>query len=394
MPRAAVVARPTTTLVAVGVLLAVSLAALKVLPAPFVWISLLWGLGLCAMAARNPAGLSRHLMFGAGGVMLAFGAAEAALAATAPVPVLLELNPRYDLPDSLLGWRLRPGVVAHGIERVGDSTIYDVTYTVDSAGRRVAPPELDTGAAACVLFFGDSFTFGKGVADTAALPYRVGVATGGRVRVVNFGVPAYGPQQTLAALERGMLEPPAACHPTHIIYQALAHDVLRAAHRLDADRYTPRYAIGDDGVLRFLGTSQPDVAQPMGERLAERVVEQLRKSSAYRALSDREPSPSPADLRLYLAIVRRFRADLADRYPQADFHVLLWVRHGYSAGVATMRDDLLKITPYVHVVDDLLPGYDRHPERYELHPREQLPNTRTYQVLSAFVADSIIGRTS
>jgi hypothetical protein len=67
------------------------------------------------------------------------------------------------------------------------------------------------------------------------------------------------------------------------------------------------------------------------------------------------------------------------------------VHHGYSSAVATLKTDLESITPHVHVVDDILPEYATHPERYELHPLDELPNALAYDLLARFVADSVVG---
>jgi hypothetical protein len=371
-----------------------SVVALKFLPAPFVWVALLYGVTLGGSAVVTRARTPKRILLSAATIVVGLGAVEATLlvwGAPPPPQVRVEVSPPFDMPDSILGWRLRPSQVSHAVEQVRDSVIYDVRYTVDSAGRRIAPPSGSAPTQDCVLFFGDSFTFGKGVSDDATLPYRVGVRSKGRIQVVNFSAPVYGPHQLLAGLERGGRDAEVTCHPSRIVYQTLAHDVLRVAGLDDVARFTPRYAIGLDGSPRYVGTPQRGAREPGYEQLWQRAAEQLRKSRVFQWVTDREPEPSAADLKLYLAVVRRFRDLLQVKYPDAEFHVLLWVHHGYSSAVATLKTDLESITPHVHVVDDILPEYATHPERYELHPLDELPNALAYDLLAGFVADSVMG---
>jgi hypothetical protein len=72
--------------------------------------------------------------------------------------------------------------------------IYDVTYTIDADGLRIAAG-LDENPHdnRCMLFFGCSFTFGEGVDDHEAMPYVAGTLA--NLRAYNFGFPGYGPHQ-------------------------------------------------------------------------------------------------------------------------------------------------------------------------------------------------------
>jgi hypothetical protein len=94
-----------------------------------------------------------------------------------------------------------------------------------------------------MFFFVDSFVFGDGVADRETLPYKVGLKTGGRFRIVNFGYSGYGAEHMLAIVERGevALRPP--CQPTNIVYVALPDHVYRAAGKNDYSVRGPRYRL-------------------------------------------------------------------------------------------------------------------------------------------------------
>lgn len=92
-------------------------------------------------------------------------------------------------PDLLLGWRLVPNArVRHSKEES-----FDVTYAIDARGTKAVT--LRENPRAMVYFFGDSFTFGHGVANESTftqllvdscLPPDMGVTNGG---VMAYGIP-------------------------------------------------------------------------------------------------------------------------------------------------------------------------------------------------------------
>jgi hypothetical protein len=76
--------------------------------------------------------------------------------------------------------------------------IYDVVNTIDvHLTRKVVSAE----SGPTIAFFGDSFTFGAGVQDAETFPQAFADMTDRKLRVLNLGVTAYGPQQFLRALE-------------------------------------------------------------------------------------------------------------------------------------------------------------------------------------------------
>jgi hypothetical protein len=290
--------------------------------------------------------------------------------------------------DSVLGWRMVPGQASRAIARRADATVYDVTYTTDSLGHRIAPPAAGAGArGGCVWFVVCSFTFGEGVGDTATLPYRVGMRTAGRFQIVNFGVPGYGAEHFLAALERDMriLRPP--CAPTHVVYQALQQHVLRAAGRTEFSAYGPRYRLGADGRPVFTGTPVRPAATD-DNSLRARLSWQLTKSRLFRLLSDRTPTATPDDWQLYLAILRETRERLAARYPDAALHVLGWgTSENRSDG--EFQDSLAAVIPNYHRVADIIRDLGTAGTKYQI-PHDGHPNALAYDLLARYVAEHIL----
>ena len=70
----------------------------------------------------------------------------------------------FFVDDPLLGYTPHPNAQVQSIKKQGDEVIYDVTYAIDEFGRRITPDQDDPARDKFLLLFGDSFTFGEGVA--------------------------------------------------------------------------------------------------------------------------------------------------------------------------------------------------------------------------------------
>jgi hypothetical protein len=383
-------------LLAVGVLV----AFLKFVPAPFIWIWLVWGaLGIAGTAiSRGQSGKMVCLFVAA--ICLSLGAFEGWLWITDPghPPKTIEYSPaRPFIPDPILGWRLVPGQITHATSRAGRTLIYDVVYTVNASGQRVTPPVVTREPQGCVLFFVDSFAFGEGVQDEDSLPYRVGILTSGRYRVINFGAPGYGAEHMLASIERSLVQSHSPCRPTHVVYEALPHHVARVTGATLYSRLGPHYALGAAGSVVYTGTGtpQPVVAPPpsRSRRVILRADELLRRSRVYEMLLHREVKPQAKDVELYFAVVAAARDRFAAEYPGVQFHVLAWSLDGFEAGsFDRFREGLERITPHVHRVDRILPKYSTTPQPYELHRLDRHASALANDLLAQYVAHDILSR--
>jgi hypothetical protein len=126
--------------------------------------------------------------------------------------------------------------------------LYDTFYTVGSNGLRI--PSTSTNShdpsPECVLFFGDSFTFGQGLADHETLPLRVHEKSAQRYRTYNFGVNGDGAHQMLSALQHGLVKDTVQCEATqmsHVFYQAITDHIRRSAGRSWFEKRGPRYVL-------------------------------------------------------------------------------------------------------------------------------------------------------
>jgi hypothetical protein len=109
----------------------------------------------------------------------------------------------YILDDPDFGYILNPGKEIHAIRSKPEEVIYDVTYTIDSYGKRVTPQNHSLDKKKFVAFVGGSNTFGEGLNDDETLPAYF-AQSNAESSIYNFAVPGYGPQHifTLSNTER------------------------------------------------------------------------------------------------------------------------------------------------------------------------------------------------
>lgn len=156
----------------------------------------------------------------------------------------------------VLGWGpAHPGVFRHASIHRSGRVIFDVDYTIDEHLNRKVVSAPDGPA---IAFFGDSFTFGFGLPDADTLPQAFADLTGRRIRVLNFGMIAYGPHQFLRALETGLYDE--LLHPSRLfVFETAAWSAQRSACKFrnrPPQSPEPRYRLVD-GAPKFAGTCSP-----------------------------------------------------------------------------------------------------------------------------------------
>jgi hypothetical protein len=328
-------------------------------------------------------------LFNLGVVALSFAASEAY--------VVLNQTPGahysdgYMIEDDVLGTVPSKGHQGYATKSIGGALLYDVTYSINADGLRLAPPVSDETAGGCVLFFGDSFTFGEGLEDAETLPYQVGIQSGGRYKTFNFGFHGYGPHQMLAQIEHGIVNHVVDCHPMTAIYSALADHAFRVAGKVWYGQHSPRYKLAPQGTVGASGHF--DDKRRSSGRIITSIRRQLEKSALYQVLESPRRDPSQDDIQLMLAIVAKSRDLLAAQYPGIKFHVLLWrVVPDDEPIYQQLPSGFTRMKIPVHRVEDILPGYTDGPHslKYVLSPRELHPNALANRLLAAYVLKNII----
>jgi len=200
--------------------------------------------------------------------------------------------------DSVLGWTLRPGFRSPKV-------------AVDDVGRRRAPDRPPPASNAVRLaVFGDSFTFGGDVVDRDAYPEAFARLDPG-VDVANYGVPAYGLDQTFLRYlkERG------AARPQVVVIGYLSENICRdvSVFRPFYNPNTvfplakPRYLLDGRG-LRLLPNPLP--APESYRRLLANPAESLAELGRHDAFYRARPHASRWDRSAAVRLVKLAAAQL------------------------------------------------------------------------------------
>jgi len=373
-----------------------SLLTLRFAPAPFFWCWLTWAAALWSTIFGVKGSWLRAILFNLGIVACLLAGAEAYLVTREYTPSVFSDN--FYVRDDIMGWIPAEGIKGHatkanptGLLHHPAGLLFDVTYTIDSNGLRVAPPYSKDDLAGTVLFFGCSFTFGEGLKDDETLPYQVGAQSGGRFRTINFGVGGYGSEQMLAAIAHGIVGRVVDTPPRYAYYIALPTHVWRAAGRVSWGLHAPRYVQAADGKLYQMGNFEN--RRPLAVRLGlnPHIAGQLNKSAMWRMLGMSDSRVTDDDIRLYLAIVRRSQDLLTAEYPGIQFRVILYPYQDAAqrATYEKLREGFGQMGIPVDIVEDILPGYKTDRSKFILSAEDTHPNALTNRLLAQYVLNRI-----
>ncbi len=301
--------------------------------------------------------------------------------------------------NDLLGFSAPKGVALRDVKIYRGKKVFDVVYTMDANGLRISSDHpQDTGMnLPCILFFGDSYTFGWGLNDEDTLPYRVATRVGEKYRVYNLSFETHGAQQMLAELEQGVVSKEVACAPQdvkYIIYSATPDQVRRAGGLRTIDQsHGPHYVLKADGSVVLQGQ--------FGEihTRAENIRAQLEKSWFYRKMVGGDAiylrHYNSGDLKLYLAIVDSARNLSKKLYPESEFQVLAWGNdplHKDKDGALRnqMIDGLIKKGLSVRRINDILPGSDDNKPEYFMGEFSQHPTAADNDRIAEYIVHDIL----
>jgi hypothetical protein len=324
--------------------------ALKFLPIPFAWIFFgAFAVFTWIFVASSP---KRPLWYYCALVVLAVAGLETYLGITDIHSARRQENHTgisYIVPHDVLGYAPLPEASAAVAEYYGDEVVYEVSYQFDARGLRVTPPAAPDEDAACIAFFGGSFTFGEGLEDDETLPSAVAAATDGEYHVCNFGLSGYGAHQMLAALENGLVVG-VGCRIKYAIYQGMLPHVTRALGKNSWDKHTPRYEQNAEGVAVQRGHHDD------GSWFVEKFRAQLLKSEIVKRSTGVDyRDVTLDDVALYVAIVDKSRAIIEEAFPGSEFHVLFWDEAGV-AGSEAILESMARAGIRVHRLSEVLSG--------------------------------------
>jgi len=155
------------------------------------------------------------------------------------------------------GWSVRQPIIGWGPEHAGQfhaqkwdpktgAEIYNADYTIDANLLRQTK---SCEAGPTIVFFGCSFTFGDGVADSKTMPQVFADALDRKQRVLNLGFTGYGPQQFLREMETGLFDSVIGPQPTLFIFLTAAWHAERTACKSYWTAHAPLYALENDQVV-------------------------------------------------------------------------------------------------------------------------------------------------
>jgi hypothetical protein len=312
----------------------------------------------------------------------------------------------YFVRDDAFGMVPRKNFTATHVKTINSVPIYKTAYTMDENGLRISPPFDVRTVRGSVLFFGCSFTIGEGVADKETMPYVTGLLTAGHYAIYNFGFHGYGPQQMLAALERGLAASVVKVPPKYIIYQAIPYHIERVAGLMTWFPHAPRYRPTETGRVTAQGnfdTVSDETRYSEIERFwraqgefGNAVSTTLRKSFLYNVLVSQFRSLSREDVQLFIDIVSQARDVAAVKYPDGQFHVILWDnmfhQQNFLRFLPPILDGFRDRHIRVHLISDIIPDYDGGVPNtlYELHPHDSHPNALTHHLIAEYVVKAIL----
>jgi hypothetical protein len=272
----------------------------------------------------------------------------------------------YYVADAARGYAVGPDVKKRVKKTLEDKVIYDVVYSTNGQGLRIAPHDVKethqerSEVFQNVIFLGDSFIFGEGLNDEETIPYLFEELSGGQCRTYNFGFHGYGAQQMLRIIETGLLDKTVSNQqPMVVVYGALLQHIERASGRMIWDAKVPRYRLSPSGVAEFVGTFADD----------PNLEENLKRS---RSLSDPRaqliagltgPARTQEDIKLFVQMVFQARDSLAKKH-QARFYVLVWPLgdKDASAVVSALQKGGIEVIS----TDQVFKEYPEPPEKYRI----------------------------
>jgi hypothetical protein len=199
---------------------------------------------------RNSALVLASVLIGLAGFQLAFGLIDPGGLNDGVTRVTTPEH--WQAHDPVLGYRSQPETVVHVKASYRDQLIYDATYTIDSTGARVTPGSGPDGPT--WLFIGDSTIFSEGLDDPQALPSQFAQLLKPAAHVVNLGVPGYGPNHLVRALETGAYDGHVVGKVAAVVTWINSQQMRRVTGDGGWLTLSPRYEFRPDGPPLHTGT--------------------------------------------------------------------------------------------------------------------------------------------
>lgn len=319
--------------------------------------------------------LLRRLLLAAGAVLLAVALAEVALRVMGPRPLARTRADygfvRADFGEPVLVFPPR-GVVRYqwdgdplGVLPPGAH----IEVQLNDAGLRGPLPD---GRRPCVLFVGDSFTFGEGVTDGAAFPALLAAGPGAPFASINAGVPGYGTREEYLRLPTWLTE----FHPGAVVVVFGLNDPISLGDSIaQDDRFMHvEPGAGASRLLALLDAAKADAGNERwyrdyysGTRSAA-WAEALDRLRQMRELSERSGA--------HFGVVLFPLLHRLESYPFRDLHAEI-AQALRQSGVPVL---------------DLLPAFEgKDTESLWVHPTDHHPNAAAHAIAAAAMEPFVRG---
>jgi hypothetical protein len=299
------------------------------------------------------------------------------------------INDGFTETDDLLGYKPRNDAHVTARKFFADTLLYDVTYTIGPDGLRVSPKRDLQQEKGCVVFFGDSITFGEGLNDTETYPFRVGSKTNGAYAIYNFAFSGYGPHQMLANLEGGRVQEQLHCTPTQFVYLMIPEHLERVAGLATWDKHGPRFTIRLDGSVQRDGNFDRPYRLLGRWPIPQRLGAALDSFHTWQKLFGRDRQASADALPLAIAIVNEAAGFSRQRYPQSSFDVILWDGND-GERVRGLEAGLTAAGIPVHRITRAIPDFRNNWRAYVISEHDLHPNARQHELLANLVVGEIL----
>jgi len=300
---------------------------------------------------------------------LAFGAWQRSQAPRSPT----DFRERFYQLVGDVGYIPRANARMARSEVEGRTFAHDVIYTTGPDHFRVVP-EAAANPDGCVLVFGDSFSFGDGVADDETYAAQIVRQSQGRVAVHNLAVSGWGPHQFLAGLQSGRFQRAVRCKPTDAVFLMIPSLIWRAAGVTNTwDTNGPRYRLGADGrPTRDGRLGDPDPYN-------------------WRRWIGLPPVGKQKALQLATAVIAEAMGELKRLYPDIRTHFIIYRVTSWS-DVDLAVEDLASFEFELHQagvtplpLEAVIPRYRFAMGDYILTPTDYHPNALAHRRIAEFI---------
>jgi hypothetical protein len=287
--------------------------------------------------------------------------------------------------DDLLGYAPAPSARVTARKLYGDSVLYDVVYTTDANGLRITAPASGS-AKECVLFFGDSITFGEGVGDGENFPFLVSAKVADRYATYNFAYSGYGPHQMLANLQSGRVGRIVDCAPKYVFYLCIPDHAARVAGLYSWDEHGPRFVLRPNGSVIQRGHFDDGLQGPESWRAD---VEQVLSGSLIWQRLFSRLADEAKNIALLDAVIGESVQTAQGLFPGSVFEVILW-DGGDNDQVRLIESGLKTRGVRVRLMTDIVPDFYANSGEYLLSPHDRHPNRVFHRKMADSIAEEVL----